>query len=918
MTTEWKWNGARWWKADLHAHTPASEDYGKGHDQDILRNRTAKEWLLDYMRAKIDCVAITDHNSGEWVDSLKTALEEMEEEKPDGFRPVWLFPGVEISVNGGAHLLAIFGSDKTTADITSLLGAVGMKGERGSSDSVTSRSLSDVVEAVVSADGIPIPAHADKESGLFRETGGNTLKQVLECEDVFAVELMDPEYEKPQLYHAENPCWTEIIGSDSHHPSGKEGNRYPGSHFTWVKMGIPGIEGLRLALLDGRLSVRRSDSQETDDPNKHPSLALESIEVSDARYLGRSTPFTMKFNPRLNSLIGGRGTGKSTIVEFLRIVLRRQDELPVALKTEFEQYSKAYRNREDSGLLTEETKIRVIYRKNGFPFRIQWNYAGTLDSIEQQVEGEWRRAEGQVRQRFPVRICSQKQIFQMAKTPLALLRVIDEVSEIDRHSWVREWKEKSAQFLSLRAETRKLEAGLAEESLLRGELADVKHRLTDFEKSGYADVLQSFQKRSRQRQSLEAWEENWAYAGKRLREVADKIVPGPLDRADFNPESEPDAELSKNADKVSGSMNELRESVKLIALKADEVLADWRENMDKSSWKRSVEGAERQYEELKKDMEREKGEGLSDYGQSVRRRQEIEDLLLELKEREKQARELKRKADECLRQMVEIRRNLTESRKRFLERVLSQNRYVSIRVVPYGARETVETELRELLQRETGFEKDIGGLIEKLYLAAESGEDVERNLADVKDSIRRLASDRDGSEPTTDKRFATHLSKLAPEAMDRLDLWFPEDSLDVRYSATGDGKDLKSIQEGSPGQKTAAILAFLLSYGEEPLIMDQPEDDLDNRLIYDLIVTQLRAAKLHRQVIVVTHNANMVVNGDAELIVTLKARGGQTWEECCGCLQQKEVRNTICAVMEGGKEAFENRYRRLALERRDG
>lgn len=914
MMTEWKWNGARWWKADLHAHTPASKDYGKGRDQDILRNRTAKEWLLDYMRAEIDCVAITDHNSGEWIDGLKTALEEMEEEKPDGFRPVRLFPGVEISVSGGVHLLAIFGSDKTTADITSLLGAVGVKGERGSSDSVANRSLSEVIEAVVSADGIPIPAHADKESGLFRETGGNTLKQVLECEDVFAVELMDPEYKKPQLYHAESLCWTEIIGSDSHHPGGKEGNRYPGSHFTWVKMEIPGIEGLRLALLDGRLSVRRSDSRGTGDPNEPPSLALESIEVSDARYLGRSNPFTMKFNPWLNSLIGGRGTGKSTVVEFLRIVLRRQEELPAALKTEFEQYSKVCLDREDSGLLTEETKIRVTYRKNGLPYRIQWNYAGNLDSIEQQVEGEWRRAEGQVRQRFPVRICSQKQIFQMAKTPLALLRVIDEVSEIDRHSWTREWKEKSAQFLSLRAETRKLEAGLAEKSLLKGELADVKHRLTDFEKSGYADVLQSFQKRSRQRQSVDAWEENWADAGKRLREVADKIVPGPLDRADFNPESESDAELSENADKASGGMNELRESIELIALKADEVLADWREDMDKSSWKRSIEDAEQRYEELKRNMERGKGEGPSDYRQSVQRRQEIEDLLLELEEREKRARELRRKADECLRQMVEIRRNLTESRKRFLERVLNQNRYVSIRIDPYGARETVETELRELLQRETGFEKDMGGLIEKLYL---DGEDVERNLADVKDRIGKLASGRGDSEPTTDKRFATHLSKLAPEAMDRLDLWFPEDSLDVRYSATGDGKGLKSIQEGSPGQKTAAILAFLLSYGEEPLIMDQPEDDLDNRLIYDLIVAQLRAAKLHRQVIVVTHNANIVVNGDAELIVALKAQGGQTWKECCGSLQRKEVRNTVCAVMEGGEEAFENRYRRLALERRD-
>ncbi len=63
--TNWRWNGARWWRFDFHTHTPAScQDYGKGPDQESLLQRTPHEWLLDYMRAGIDCVAITDHNSG--------------------------------------------------------------------------------------------------------------------------------------------------------------------------------------------------------------------------------------------------------------------------------------------------------------------------------------------------------------------------------------------------------------------------------------------------------------------------------------------------------------------------------------------------------------------------------------------------------------------------------------------------------------------------------------------------------------------------------------------------------------------------------------------------------------------------------------------------------------------------------------
>ena len=418
---EWNWNGASWWKCDFHTHTPASIDYGKGQDQSVLRNRSPKQWLLDYMCAGIDCIAVTDHNTGAWVDRVKAALGELKSENPEGFRPLHVFPGVEISVTDGIHILAILGCDKTTSDIDSLVGAVGFPSKgKGSSDHVTNKAFVEVIDAIVEAGGIAIPAHVDDYNGLF-QLQGTTLQQVLDCKDIFAMELRNPAYQKPQLYVSEKLHWTEILGSDAHHPSGGAGQSYPGSHFTWVKMGSPSIEGLRLALLDGALSVRRSD-QDTDDPNEHAPFALDSIEVSQARYMGHSQSFTIGFNPWFNAIIGGRGTGKSTVVEFLRIALRREAELPETLQPEFEQYNRVYQDREDSGLLTEDAAIRVICRKDGDRFRVQWNPAGDLEPIEREVNGQWRRAEGDIQQRFPVRIYSQKQVFQLAKTPLALLK----------------------------------------------------------------------------------------------------------------------------------------------------------------------------------------------------------------------------------------------------------------------------------------------------------------------------------------------------------------------------------------------------------------------------------------------------------------------------------------------------------------
>ena len=533
--TDWKWNGSRWWKFDFHAHTPASDDYGRGPDQTALKQRSPKEWLLDYMRAGIDCVAITDHNTGAWVDRVRTALSELESETPEGFRPIHVFPSVEISVNGGVHLLSILRWDKMTSDIDTLIGAAGFSGTKGSSDAVTTKSFTEVVDAIVSVDGIAIPVHVDENNGLFQVTG-TTLQQAFNCEDIFAMELINPAYQKPRSYIDKNLCWTKILGSDAHHPSGNVGQRYPGSHFTWVKMGSPSIEGLRLALLDGPLSIRRSD-QGTEDPNEHAPLVLESIEVSKARYLGRSQPFVIGFNPWLNAIIGGRGTGKSTIVEFLRIALRREDELPDDLKPEFEKYGRVYPDREDGGLLTNDTAIRAIYRKNGSRFCVQWNPAGDLEPIVQEVDGEWCRAEGDIRQRFPMRIYSQKQIFQLAKTPLALLRVVDEAPEVDRHSWAERWNEEEGRFLSLRAKAREIEAGLAEEPRLRGELDDVKRKLAIFEQAGHADVLKTFQKRSRQQREVEAWEEGWTDAGEQLRKVAADIVPDLLDETTFRSEA---------------------------------------------------------------------------------------------------------------------------------------------------------------------------------------------------------------------------------------------------------------------------------------------------------------------------------------------------------------------------------------------
>jgi len=907
----WPYPGSRWWKFDFHTHTSASDDYGKGPQQAQFKKRTPKEWLLDYMRAGIDCIAVTDHNSGAWIDRLKSALEELKAKEPEGFRPIYLFPGVEISVYGGVHLLAILDPSCTTSDVDSLLGAVGFNGTKGRSDDVTTKSFTEVVEEIVQAGGIAIPAHVDMDNGLFRLTG-TTLNQALECGSVVAMEVVAPSSQKPQPYQDKKPRWTEVLGSDAHHPQGNAGQRFPGSHFTWIKMGTPSLEGLRLALLDGQLSVRRSD-QVSEDPNQHADLVIESIEVSHARYMGRAQSFEVALNPWLNAIIGGRGTGKSTLVEFVRMALRRDQELPEALATDFEKYRKVYQSRDDDGLLTEDSRFTVIYRKDRTQFRIQWSKQGDVEPIEVQDEnGVWKPDQGDVTQRFPVRIYSQKQIFELAKAPLALLRIVDEAREVDRRSWAELWKEEEARFLSLRAKVREIEAGLADEPRMRGELEDVKRKLAIFEEAGHADVLKEYQKRSDQHRVVEAWEKTWSGSGDRLREVARDLLLDPLDASLFEADKDEDRDIQEKAKQALDRLKAVQKQLGDLAMEADEIAREWRQAREVSAWKQAVDRAITRYDELRERLKAKAAGDPSGYGELVQRRQVLERRLKELQSRREELEKMLQQAKQSLARLSELRRELTGKRADFLRNILGDNPYVRIEVIPYGApRETVEAEFRRLLQREEGgFEKDIDALLGELHPNGANVQVIEQRLADMKTKVRDIAKGTYAGS-LADRRLAGHLAKLPPEAFDRLDLWFPEDSLHVQYSTTADGSGFRPIQEGSPGQKTAALLAFLFSYGEEPIILDQPEDDLDNHLIYNLIVQQLRHIKQKRQVIVVTHNANIVVNGDAELVVALAARGGETQKDCFGCLQEQPVRDTICAVMEGGREAFEQRWKRL-------
>ncbi|HLD78176.1 MAG TPA: hypothetical protein VJB16_04050, partial [archaeon] len=147
--------------------------------------------------------------------------------------------------------------------------------------------------------------------------------------------------------------------------------------------------------------------------------------------------------------------------------------------------------------------------------------------------------------------------------------------------------------------------------------------------------------------------------------------------------------------------------------------------------------------------------------------------------------------------------------------------------------------------------------------------------------------------------------------LDEMERFLPEDAVGARVR-TADGA-FRPIATGSVGQRSTAILSLLLSAGEQPLVIDQPEDDLDNRYVYDVVVDLLRRRKFSRQIVIATHNANIPVNGDAELIVALEVQNQMGQILVAGSIDRGEVKDRVSEIMEGSAEAFRLRRERYGF-----
>ncbi len=902
-------HGAKWWKFDFHNHTPKSNDFGRGNITHM--NITPENWLLMYMNAGIDCVAITDHNSGEWIDTLKNALASMENSgtKPAGYRKLFLFPGVEISASGNIHILALFDPSAGTSEIQTLLGSVRFPASHnGTTNAVSPESVEDVIKAIHEAGAVAIPAHVDKACGLFSLTG-HTLAQAINNDSLLAIEVLDVNTVRPDVYIQSKLQLAEVVGTDSHIAA------QVGTNYTWVKMGEPSLDALKLALHDREDGIIRKDEISIDPNIISNRYFIKSLTVTNGFKAGNGMPLKTEFSPWLTSVIGGRGSGKSTILNYLRIALARIDEMPPEVQTEFDKFNQIGR-RNGTGMLKAGTRIEVEILKDGKLHLITWENSERILKVWNETTLAWDAGitVSNIKELFPIQIFSQKELYALTGNPSRLIELVD--SQFDKSAWIEAREILVNKWLADRAARRQLLFAISEEANIRAQLNSTNNKIALFESSAYRATLSNFNKYTATNKLFSDSGENVSQFISQL-EYLEQTVP-----AIKIPDGLNDVVVDDSLQFVQ-SINAALASVKGKLSEAISIVAHYKDNLPEQfntlSWFTHFESAKLSYDSIAESI---KELGTDSYETLIQKKATLTDKLQIVDNQKSELANLNIQLEVLYTSIIEKEKELRIKRNEIIRRWLpfdnSDNPFLIIELHPMADAEKANLTFRDLLRKSGGeFSNDIYGYKEDDgsswgVISRIINEDETTRWDKRSSEIQTFLSATEADKKTLDLRLAKHLDYIkhnTPEDIDRLLVWVPDDKLVLKFKKQGVEED---INAGSAGERTAGMLGLLLALNNIPLIIDQPEDDLDSKLISNFVVEAFKKLKQNRQLIIVTHNPNIAVNANSDNIIHMEFLSGQVVNSSNNALQDKQIRNAVCEVMEGGRDALNKRYFRIS------
>jgi ABC-type lipoprotein export system ATPase subunit len=868
---------SRFHLADLQVHTPADPDheYGEGWSRDP-DPAFAEELVARYRQAGVTVLAITDHNRLDWYPVVRGAGERA---------GITVFPGLEISVNG-CHLLALWEAAERGYELgRRFLGTLWPPGESPFDSSghprVVSRGqVAEVAALAVEHHALVLAPHCTApRSGLFgpgvcRNSDEVAQSGLIAGFDVTGAPSADVLVNPRRQFGDVRPAW--FVSGDTRRWEGI------GERATYLKMGDePTLEGLRQAFLVAETRIRLPER-----------LRSRWAHVRGVRFLADPRPgwprlthvridggfhdgLALELAPGLNAVIGGKGTGKSTLIEILRYVLDAGK--PVDKDAIGNRKHNFRANAEASVYFVDERGDEYEVRRGG-------------DGGSPLLLRDGQETGLAVRRRVSVLVFGQRELQTLAERP-EMLR--DFVAGVTREAWEEVTAPERELLAAIEEQDRVLAAleddlgRMGEEEL---ELRDVRDKLGLAEASGVTGLIQESQALNRSQQALAAMI-GWPLRVGEAAGVLERLLPAPAP-----PEGVPVPEAMGRA------LGDLEAAVR-------QAVADLRAAVASAAERLAVPAAEWEAEHgrRRRDVDaRLAAAGISEPRQLRRlqqRQSELEERLRELPAKRERHAAAERARRESLRGLGEVRRRksrLVERAARTLGEALGPR--VRLAVRPLADRSLLLGVLEGALQGQGVRSDQLHRLAEESPAAI--GEAIRQGAA----AVATL-----GCSPLTAAKVAALPAALV-RAIEEADT---PDRVVVEIDLGGPGAEAWSpIGEVSPGQRAMALLALVLASGTEPLVIDQPEDDLDNRYIYDEVVRVLSRVCESRQVIVATHNANIPVLGDAELVLALDADADRSRVLACGGLEAPRVADQARQILEGGDQAFLARHRRyLAAER---
>ena len=876
-------NGARFYRCALQVNPFAY--HGRHGKQTVYQSEADyNAAIIEACRANgVEAIAVTDHyrvsDSVGLVNAVRAA-------------GVFVFGGFEAASDDGVHFLCLYDPDKDSS-LERLIGQLGVRDHTMLSPNGDKNCLK-LLECVREQGGITVAAHVAADNGLLATLEGQPRMNAWKSPDLYACGLPGPASDAPQnmrpiLENKDSAHWRErrvavINASDVNSPEDMADPRSS----CFIKMSALSVEGLRQAFLDPDSRIRLHSDPKPEPHTEFVAMAWEGGFLDGTR---------IHFNGNLNVLVGGRGTGKSTVLESLRYAL--------AIDPLGEEATKAHQG-VLKYVLKSGTKVSLLVRSH-HPAKHDYTIERTIPNpaVVKDEHGEVLNLSP--RDVVPgVEVFGQHEISELTKSREKLTLLLERFVERDSNA--------GAQKAKLRLELERS----------RGRIADVQREMKLIEERlGLLPGLEETQKRFQDAGLEERLKEKSLMVREEriLATIKERLQPVlalrqelagllPIDTAFLSAKALDGLPNAAILNEGAAILQKVTDQLQAIAGQVDKSLAvaDAESAALRARWDERKQAVETTYQALLRELQKSKIDGE----EFIRLRRQIEELRPLREKKEVLTRDLatyqtnrRNLLDEWFNLQSAEYRALEKAAKRVSRKLKGKVRAM---VTMGGNREPLEKLLRD----------EVGGNLAAMLERLKS-----RDSLSLLDFSQRCREGKDSlvANYSLPPAAAERIAQAPPDLFMKIEeLELPATTkVELNTSGEDEPETWQTIEALSTGQKATAVLLLLLLESEAPLVVDQPEDDLDNRFITEGVVPTMKDEKRKRQFIFSTHNANIPVLGDAELIIGLStgvqndAVQGRISERHMGSIDMQPVREMVEEILEGGKTAFEMRRQKYGF-----